>query len=131
MNFKNLASVSALICFVLALIWTFAPNVLLAMWSVDYSYPVGLVSRRGAALFAAIGIIFFLARNAEPSSARSAIVSGFIFGCFALSALGAFELVTGHAGLGILSAMCVEIALGLSFLYVASHEPMPNQEGKS
>lgn len=131
MNFKNLATVSALICFALALIWTFAPNILLAMWSVDYSYPVGLVSRRGAALFAAIGIIFFLARSAEPSSARSAIVSGFIFGCFALSALGAFELATGHAGLGILSAMCVEIALGISFLYVARHEPMPHPEDKS
>ena len=82
MNFKNIATVSALICFALALIWTLAPNVLLAMWGVDFSYSVGLVGRRGAALFAAIGIMLFAARNAEPSSARSALVSGFVFGCF-------------------------------------------------
>jgi hypothetical protein len=46
----------------------FAPNLLLSSWDVDFSYPVGLVGRRGAALFAGIGVMFFWARNAEPSS---------------------------------------------------------------
>ena len=126
MNFKNIATVSALICFALALIWTLTPNVLLAMWGVDFSYSAGLVGRRGAALFAAIGIMFFAARNAKPSSARSALVSGFVFGCFALAALGVFELATGHAGLGILSAVLVEVALALAFLFVARNEPVPS-----
>lgn len=122
MNFKNLATVSAFICFALALIWTLVPNVLLAMWGIDFSYSAGLVGRRGAALFAAIGIMFFTARNAEPSSARSALVSGFVFCCFALAALGTFELSSGHAGLGILSAILVEVALALAFIFVARNE---------
>jgi hypothetical protein len=82
----------------------------------EFSYPVGLVGRRVAALFAGIGVIFFSARNAEPSSTRSALITGFVVGCVALAALGTFELATGHAGPGILSAVLFEIALALAFL---------------
>lgn len=118
MNFRNLAIVAALVCFTLALTWACAPATLLAIWGVEFSYPVGLVGRRGAALFAGIGVMFFHARAAEPSAARSALASGFIVGCFALAGLGIVELTTGHAGPGILSAVLVEVALGLSFIYV-------------
>jgi len=86
------------------------------MWGVEYSYPVGLLGRRGAALFLGIGVMFLLARNAKPSPSRSALASGFIVGCLALAVLGVFELFTGHAGPGILSAVAVEVALALAFL---------------
>lgn len=119
MSFRNLAIISSLICFTLVAIWMLAPNILLATWDVEYAYPVGLVGRRGAALFAGIGVMFFLARNAEPSSTRSALVIGLAVGSASLAALGSFELATGHAGFGILSAVLVEIALALSCLYVA------------
>ena len=119
MNFRNLAILTSLVCFVLAVTWTLAPNSLLTVWGIEFSYPVGLVSRRGAALFAGIGVMFFRARNAEPSSARSALISGFVVGCVALAVLGTIELATGHAGLGILSAVLVEVALALALLYVA------------
>ena len=122
MNFRNLATLSALVCFALTLTWALAPELLLAIWGIEFSYPVGLVGRRGAALFAGIGVMFFMARNAEPSTARSALVSGFIVGCVALAALGIFELASGHAGPGILSAVLVEIALAAAFLYVARKE---------
>jgi hypothetical protein len=123
-NFRNLATLSALVCLALAITWVFAPNLLLSMWGVEFSYPVGFVGRRAAALYAAIGIKFFAARNAEPSTARSALMTGFVFGCLALATLGVFELVTGHAGLGILSAVFVEAGLALAFLYVLRTEPM-------
>lgn len=70
-------------------------------------------------LFAALGVMFYLLRNAPPSaarSARSALSNGFIVGCFGLSALGFGEWLNGHAGPGILLAVLVEFALGLVFV---------------
>lgn len=88
----------------------------------------GLVGRRGAALFTGIGDMFFFARNAEPSLARSALLSGFVVVCIALAALGTFDLASGHAGLGILSAALVEVELALAFLYVARIQGSPSNE---
>ena len=101
LSFRNLAIVAAVVCFALSVTWLLAPDLLLAMWDVEYSYPVGLLGRRGSALFLGIGVMFLLARNAEPSTSRSALVSGFTIGCLALAALGIFEFFTGHAGPGI------------------------------
>jgi hypothetical protein len=119
LTFRTTATIASLICFGLAFIWMFFPHLLLAMWAVEFSYPVGLVGRRGAALFAGVGILLFNARNAEPSSTRAAIVSGMVFGCFSLAALGMFELLSGHAGPGILPAVAIEVALALAFLHAS------------
>ncbi len=118
MNFRNLAIFTALVYCTLAVIWAFAPNILLLTWGVDFSSSTGLVGRRGAALLAGLGIMLFQARVAEPSPARSAMVSGLIFANIALACLGIFELTTGHAQPGILSAVVAELALGASFIYV-------------
>lgn len=118
MNFRNLTSFTALVCCALALVWALFPNILLATWGVDFSSSAGLVGRRSAALFAGLGIMLFQARGAEPSPARSAMVSGLIFANIALACLGIFELTTGHARIGILSAVVAEFALGASFIYV-------------
>jgi len=99
------------------MVWFFAPKLLLSIWGIAYSHPVGLVSRRGAALFLCIGIILFLARNAGPSPTRSAITIGFVVGCLALACLGIFELVKKSAHIGILSAVILEIILALAFIF--------------
>jgi len=57
-GFRSLAILAALVCFLLALVWGLAPDLLLALWGVPYSYPAGLVSRRGAALFLGVGVMF-------------------------------------------------------------------------
>lgn len=111
-SFRNLAILCALVCFVLSFIWLFAPQFLLSLWSVELSSPSDFIARRSAALFAGLAITFYLVRNAEPSPARSAIATGFSVACFFLAALGIFELATGHAGIGILSAIVTEIILG-------------------
>jgi hypothetical protein len=116
LNFKNLALVSASTCFALFITWLFAPHLLLGMWGIEHTYAVGLVSRRAAALFLAIAVMFFLARNAAPSPSRSALVAGFVTGCFSLAALGIFEWLSGKASIGIFIAVTVEIALALAFL---------------
>lgn len=119
LNFRSLAILSALLFFALALTWMFAPDLVLSSWGVELSYPVGLVGRRAAALYAGVGFMFFLARNTEPSAARSALITGFMVSCLVLAALGVFELATGHAERGILAAVLIEVAFVLVFLCVA------------
>ena len=114
-KFHQLAAATAFICFVLAAVWLLAPQLLLAIWAVDYAYPVGLVSRRAAALFLGIGVMFWLAREV-PHPARRALGTGLGVACLTLAALGVFELLTGHAGPGILLAVGVELALAAAWL---------------
>lgn len=115
-SFRTLSTFTAGLCFVLALIWGFMPDVMLSIWSVGYSDATGLVARRSAVLFVALGVMFYLARNASPSVSRNALSSGLMVGVFGLAALGVGEWLNGHAGPGILLPVAVEIALGLAFL---------------
>ncbi|BBP59470.1 hypothetical protein [Pseudomonas sp. St316] len=118
-NFRNLALLTALLFFGLAVTWMFAPAFLLSSWGVDFSGSAGLVGRRGAALYAGIGVMFFLARRAGPSSTRSSLVTGFVSACLILAVLGLFEFVKGHASSGILSAVAIEVLLSVAFIYVS------------
>ncbi len=61
-------------------------------------------------------MMFFLARKAEPSAGHDALTNGFICGCFSLAGFSMFERVSGHAGIGILSAVIVEVLLGAGFI---------------
>lgn len=126
LRFKNLAFVAALVCFALSILWLLAPHVLLAMWGVDYTSPVGLVSRRSAALFLGVGVMFMMARHAAPSPSRTALTTGFTVSCLALATLGLIELLTGHASMGILSAVAVELAFAVAFRAVARNERTTN-----
>lgn len=117
LSFHADAIIAAIVCFVLTITWIFAPKLLLSIWGVCYSHPVGLISRRGGALFLCLGVMLFLARNAAPSPARTAITTGFIVGCLALACLGIFELVRKRAHLGILSAVMTEIILAILFIF--------------
>ena len=113
--FKNIALLSASICIALALIWLLTPTLLLSLWDVEFSEPVGLVSRRAAPLFAGMGLMLFKLRHVEPCPARTAVSSGLMVACLMLALLGVIELFIGHAGPGILLAVTVEVALALGF----------------
>lgn len=115
LSFRTLSTFTAALCVVLALVWGLTPDQLLAVWSIEYSSAAGLVARRSAVLFAALGVMFYLVRNEAPSATRSALSNGFIVGCWGLAALGFGEWLNGHAGPGILLAVGVELALGLGF----------------
>jgi len=115
-SFRTLSTLTSLLCFLLALIWGFVPDGLLAIWSIEYSSAAGFVARRSAVLFAALGVIFYLVRNEAPSVTRTALSTGFTVGCFGLATLGFGEWLNGHAGPAILLAVLVELALGLGFV---------------
>lgn len=116
LRFYTLARFTSLLCLALALVWGLRPELLLWMWNVEYSNATGLVCRRNAALFLAIGIMFYRARHAPPSDTRRAMGTGFITGCLVLAVLGLSEWINGNAGPGILLAVATETALGLAFI---------------
>jgi hypothetical protein len=62
--------------------------------------------------------MFFMARNAEHSTTRSALIYGMTTSCLILAMLGVYEFDTGHASSGILTGVIIEVALVLAFLYV-------------
>lgn len=114
-----MATLTSLLCLVLAAAWMFTPSIPLSNWGVEFSSPVGLVARRGAALYAGIAVMFFMARNEGPSPVRSALVMGMLVTCATLAALGLFEVVVGNAKSGILTAVLVEVALAAGFWRVS------------
>ncbi|TPG98040.1 hypothetical protein EAH72_03655 [Pseudomonas caspiana] len=116
LSFRVLSTFTAALCFLLALVWGLMPDWLLSIWGLEYSLAVGVVARRSAMLFAALGVMFYLVRNESPSTTRHALSNGFMVGCWGLAALGFGEWLNGHAGPGILLAVVVELALGLAFL---------------
>jgi hypothetical protein len=128
LTFRRLATLSSIICFELAATWLFTPWLVPLLWQVEYSYPAALFGRQSGALFLAIGVMFLLARTCERSTGRDALVSGFVVGCLALAALGLYELSTGHAGFGILSAVLVEVFLAAGFLVSLRSEQLPSSD---
>ncbi|VVM71325.1 hypothetical protein PS664_01811 [Pseudomonas fluorescens] len=116
LSFRTLATATALLCFALALVWGLRPELLLGMWGVTSSDATGLVARRSAALFLAIGIMFYRARHAPPSDTRRAMTSGFAIGCLVLAVLGVCEWFSGNSGPGIFLAVATETVLGLAFI---------------
>lgn len=117
-RFKHLAVLYALLFLLLAIMWIFIPDRVLSGWMVRFTPEAALISRRSAALYAGVAVMFFLARNAEASVARSALVSGLAVICLFLAVLGIFEFATGHAGAGILSTVLAEVLIPCGFLLV-------------
>lgn len=118
-RFRPLASIFGVLFLAIASAWMFASDVMLSQWGVLASEQTGLVGRRGAAMYAGIGVMFLLARNAGASPARAALVSGIVTVLVLLAVLGVFEFATGHATAGILPAVLLEVGLAIAFLRVS------------
>lgn len=100
----------------------FTPAQMLTSWGVELTTSTGLVARRVAALYIGIAVMFFIARNAEHSTTRTALINGIITSGMLLALLGVYELATGHATSGILSAVFIEFSLVLAFIYVGKRK---------
>lgn len=120
LSFYRLSIFCAILFTVLFTILMFAPVMLLSAWGVELTDSVGLVTRRIAALYAGIAVMYFFARNAEHSATRTALIVGTITACSILAILGVYEYVAGHASGGILISVLIEVALVLAFLYVGA-----------
>ena len=116
-RFRHVSMVIAFLLLVLSMAWMFAPAAMLASWGIGFDAAASVVSRRSAALFAGLAVMFWLARNAEASTARSALVGGFVVANLTLAALGIFELSRGQASANILVAVLIELAFPLALLH--------------
>jgi len=96
---------------------------------VEFSHSAAFVARRGAALFMGVSVILFLARKAEPSVSRNAIAGGVSFACVCLAALGLFELLSGNAGPGILSAVVTEVVIAIALVLVSKNTNALEKKG--
>lgn len=124
MQFKSLASFAAALCFALTLLWMFWPNVLLEIWAVPYSESVGIVARRCAALFAGVGVMFYVAREAKISMATVALLWGLASGCSLLAVLGVADFCLDRAGSAILLGAASEALLALVFGWAARRDAL-------
>lgn len=118
MSFRHVAILTSLLFLALALGWMLCPEQMLTQWGVQYSYGTGVVSRRSAAFYIGFAIMFFVARNAEHSATRIALIKGIITTCTILILLAVYEFSVGQANNKILIAALIEAILGLAFLYV-------------
>jgi len=122
LSFRYLAILIALLFSSLSFTWMFAPQGLLTEWGIALTSSVELIGRRAAALYAGLAVMFWFAKDAPPSPARSAMTKGLAVACALLALLGIFELATGHAKLGILIAVAIEVSLILALLYVSRNQ---------
>lgn len=118
LSFRNLAILIALLFGALSLTWMFAPQRLLTEWGITLTLSAAVVGRRAAAFYAGVAVMFWFARNAGPSPARAALIKGLVVTCLISGALGVFELAVGHAEMGILVAVAIEVSLTLALLHV-------------
>ena len=118
MTFRHIAILTSCLFFVLAIVWMFFPEQMLAQWGAQYSDATGIVSRRCAAFYTGVAMMFFIARNAVHSATRMVLIQGIITICAILIFLGVYEFVAGHASYQILAAVVIESVLGLTFIYV-------------
>lgn len=116
LTFRTLSTFTAALSVALALVWGLAPEWLLSIWQVEYSTATGLVARRNAMLFLALGVMLYMARQAPPCATRRALCNGMATGVFGLAVLGVGEWLSGNAGPGIFLAVITEVALGLAFI---------------
>lgn len=121
-SFRDLAVFTSGLTFFLAVGLALSPEFFFQLWQVQYSPPMGVPTRRAAALFATLSAVLFLARNAGPSAARLAISSGLALGAFALAIQALFEFMAGNAGPLVLVASVAEMGLGVAFGLVSQSE---------
>lgn len=116
MTFRATATVTAAIALVLGLGYLFAGHLVVGRWQVEPTQGVLLMGRRMGAVYLGLAVMFFAARSAQPSPARSALSAGAAAALFLLACLGTYEFVTGHAARGILVSAGVELLLAAGFV---------------
>lgn len=129
-TFYRLSVLTSILLLSLAIILIFSPAQMLTSWGLELTISVGLMARRVAALYTGIALMFFMARNAEHSTTRTALIYGIVTSCLMLGALGVYELYVGHATSGIIPAVLMEVALALTFTYVGCNCNNQNTSNK-
>lgn len=117
MSFRILAVVTAVVTFALGLGYLFAGTLVVGRWQVEPTAGVLLLGRRMGALYLGLSVMYFLARSAPLSAARTALSAGASVVLSLLALLGIYEFTAGHAGPGILASVGIESLLAVGFVW--------------
>jgi hypothetical protein len=118
MKFKTMAIITGVALLALGLGYFFFGAVIVGRWQVEPTASVLLLTRRIGCLYLGLALVFFLARKAPASPARTALSAGAVVITLLLAATGVHALALGHAGKGILISAAIELLLGLGFIWV-------------
>jgi hypothetical protein len=110
--------VTAIVVFVLGLGYFFFGSVIVGRWQVQPTVSVLLLARRIGCLYLGLAVIFFLARSAPVSAARTALSAGTAVALLLLVLSGVYELAMGHVGQGILISAALEFLLAIGYIRV-------------
>jgi hypothetical protein len=117
-TFRAIATTAAVIAFVLGVGYLFAGHLVVGRWQVDPTQGVLLMGRRLGAVYLGLSAMFFAARSAGASPARSALAGGAALALFLLAVMGAYEFAAGNAARGILVSAAAELLLAIGFARV-------------
>jgi len=118
MNFKTIATITAVVAFALGVAYMFAGALLLGRWQIEPTESVLLLGRRMGCLYLGLSVIFLLARSTPESVARTALSTGAAATLSLLALLGVYELIAVHAGAGILGSVAIEAILAFGYIRI-------------
>jgi hypothetical protein len=116
MSFKTIAVITAIIGLVLGAAYLFVGDLVISRWQIEPTDSVLLLGRRIGVLYLGLALMFFLARSAPVSVARTALSAGFASALMILALLGIYELTAGHVGSGFLVSAAIEFVLALAYI---------------
>ncbi|MWV28859.1 hypothetical protein [Aurantiacibacter rhizosphaerae] len=118
MTFHIMAWVMTVAGSLLGLRFIFGGAGMLREWGIEVSDGAVILFRRLGVVYLALGLVFFLARDAAPSDFRSAVCLVMAGAIAILGFLGLFEYLARRAGRGILIAAVGEWVLAALFIWV-------------
>jgi hypothetical protein len=118
MKFKTMAFITGIALLALGLGYFFFGAFIVGRWGVEATASVLLLARRIGCLYLGLALVFFLARKAPTSPARTALSAGAVVITLLLAGTGVCALALGHAGNGILISAAIELLLGFGFIWV-------------
>lgn len=117
MTFKIMASALSLAGSVLGARFLFFGASVMRDWGLETTEGPLIIGRRIAALYLGLAVMFFLGRDAPPSTLRSAVCVGIGVALVLLAALGVFERAAGRVSAGIIVPAIIEAVFAAGFAW--------------
>ena len=122
MSFRTIAVITAIVALVLGTGWLLAGTLMAGRWQIESTESVLLMGRRIGAVYLGLSVMFFLAKSAPVSVARTALSTGTVLVCSLLAFLGLYEFSSGRAGPAILVSVAIELLFALGYARILATE---------
>lgn len=122
MSFKTTAIITATVSFVLGCAYLFLGNLVVARWQIEPTDAVLLLERRIGALYIGLAVMYYVARLAPISLARTALSAGTAVALSGLACLGVYEFASGRVGPGIFVSAGIELLIAFAYIRVLYSE---------